>query len=86
MRNQIAVWSGFYGAFTYEELKTAVDVAHSLGKNVAVHSYGPTGARDAVRAVANPIEHGLDMDDATIVDMGRRGPRLIAHVMPNRVA
>src|SRR5439155_23597892 len=36
--------------FTYEEMKAAVDTAHSLGKKIAIHSYGPSGARDAVRA------------------------------------
>ena len=83
MRNQIAVWSGSYAAFTFEELKTAVDVAHSLGKNVAVHSYGPAGARDAVRAGANSIEHGLDMDDATIAEMARRGTFYVPTIYNN---
>jgi imidazolonepropionase-like amidohydrolase len=69
----MSVWGGSYAAFTYDELKAAVDVAHSLGKQVAVHSYGPAGARDAVRAGANSIEHGLDMDDSTIAEMARRG-------------
>jgi imidazolonepropionase-like amidohydrolase len=83
MRSQIAVWSGFYGAFTYEELKTAVDVAHSLGKNVAVHSYGPAAARDAVRAGANSIEHGLDMDDATMAEMARGGTFYVPTIYNN---
>ena len=39
-----------YQTFTYEELKAAIDAAHSLGKKVAVHSYGAPGARDAARA------------------------------------
>lgn len=83
MRSQIAVWSGSYAAFTYEELKTAVNVAHSLGKNVAVHSYGPDGARDAVRAGANSIEHGLDMDDATMAEMARRGTFYVPTIYNN---
>ncbi len=58
--------------FTYEELKAAIDAAHALGKRVAVHSYGPTGARDAVRAGADSIEHATDMDDATIAEMVRK--------------
>jgi len=83
MGSQIAVWSGSYPAFTYEELKTAVDVAHSLGKNVAVHSYGPDGARDAVRAGADSIEHGLDMDDATMAEMARRGTFYVPTIYNN---
>jgi len=58
--------------FTFEELKAAIDVAHHLGKRVAVHSYGPDGARDAVRAGADSIEHATGMDDDTIAGMARR--------------
>jgi imidazolonepropionase-like amidohydrolase len=58
--------------FTFEELKAAIDVAHHLGKRVAVHSYGPDGARDAVRAGADSIEHATGMDDETIAGMARR--------------
>src|SRR5712692_9006505 len=49
--------------FTFEEMKAAVDAAHALGKRIAIHSYGPDGARDAVRAGADSIEHATDMDD-----------------------
>jgi imidazolonepropionase-like amidohydrolase len=73
MPQTFAVWGGSYAAFTYDELKAAVDTAHSLGKTIAVHSYGPDGARDAVRAGADSIEHGTDMDDATLAEMARRG-------------
>jgi imidazolonepropionase-like amidohydrolase len=58
--------------FTFEELKAAIDVAHHFGKRVAVHSYGPDGARDAVRAGADSIEHATGMDDETIAEMARR--------------
>jgi imidazolonepropionase-like amidohydrolase len=55
-----------YQTFTLEELQTAVEVAHKYGKKVAVHSYRPDGAHDAVQAGADSIEHATDMDDATI--------------------
>ena len=58
--------------FTYEEMKAAVDAAHALGKRIAIHTYGPTGARDAVRAGADSVEHPADMDDATIAEMARK--------------
>lgn len=58
--------------YTFEEMKAAVDAAHSLGKKIAVHSYGPAGARDAVRAGADSVEHATDMDDETIAEMARR--------------
>jgi imidazolonepropionase-like amidohydrolase len=72
--DNVSLWGDTYAAFTYDELKAAVDTAHSLGKTVAVHSYGSIdAARDAVRAGADSIEHGLEMDDATLADMARRG-------------
>jgi imidazolonepropionase-like amidohydrolase len=59
--------------FTFEEMKAGVDAAHALGKKIAVHSYGPGGARDAVRAGVDSLEHGADLEDETIADMVRRG-------------
>jgi imidazolonepropionase-like amidohydrolase len=61
-----------FQTFTYEEMKAAVDTAHALGKTIAIHTYGPAGARDAVRAGADSIEHATDMDDETIAEMARK--------------
>ena len=58
--------------FTFEELKAAVDATHALGKKIAIHSYGPGGARDAVRAGTDSLEHATDMDDQTIAEMVKR--------------
>ena len=63
----------YHAMFTEDELRAAVQAAHALGKRVAVHAMDPDAARNAVRAGANSIEHGLDMDDATIAEMARRG-------------
>ena len=49
--------------FTYEEMKAAVDATHALGKKIAIHSYGPAGARDAVRSGTDSLEHATDMSD-----------------------
>ncbi len=61
-----------FQTFTFEEMKAAVDVAHALGKKIAIHSYGPAGARDAIRAGADSLEHATDMDDQTIAEMVKR--------------
>ena len=61
-----------FETFTYEEMKAAVDAAHALGKTIAIHTYGPVGARDAVRAGADSIEHATDMDAETISEMARK--------------
>lgn len=70
--------------FTYEEMKTAVDAAHTLGKRIAIHSYGPNGARDAVRAGADSLEHATDIDDATIAAMVRRKTWYVPTIDHNR--
>ncbi|MBC6989889.1 metal-dependent hydrolase family protein [Hymenobacter sp. BT491] len=73
-----------FQTFTYEEMKAAADVAHKAGKRIAIHTYGPDGARDAVRAGANTVEHATDMDKATIADMARRGTIYVPTVDHNR--
>ena len=50
-----------------------------LGKRIAVHSYGPEGARDAVRAGVDSLEHATDMDDDTIAEIARQQDRLRSH-------
>src|SRR5258708_22208944 len=44
--------------FTEEELKTAVEVAKSSGRTVAVHSSTSEGLRRAINAGVTTIEHG----------------------------
>lgn len=73
-----------YQTFTYEEMKAAADVAHQAGKRIAVHSYGPDGARAAVRAGADSVEHATDMDDATLKEMAARGTFYVPTVDHNR--
>ena len=57
---------------SYEEMKAIVDTAHAAGHKVAIHSYGPAGARDAVRAGCDTLEHATDLDDDTIAEMVRK--------------
>jgi imidazolonepropionase-like amidohydrolase len=73
-----------FQTYTYEEMKAVVDVARERGKRVAIHSYGPDGARDAVRAGAASVEHAIDMDDATLREMARRGTFYVPTVDHNR--
>ncbi len=99
VRQQIAAgadWVKMYGStgsgqdltgrqtFTFEEMKAAVDAAHALGKRIAIHSYGPEGARDAVRAGADSIEHAADVDDATLAEMARRKTFYVPTIDHNR--
>jgi imidazolonepropionase-like amidohydrolase len=73
-----------FQTFTYEEMKAAVDAAHALGKKIAIHTYGPDGARDAVRAGTDSVEHATDMDDATIAEMARRKTFYVPTIDHNR--
>jgi len=57
---------------SYEEMKAIIDTAHAAGHKVAIHSYGPDGARDAIRAGTDSLEHATDMDDATIAELVRK--------------
>jgi imidazolonepropionase-like amidohydrolase len=73
-----------FQTFSYEEIKAAVETAHQFGKKIAIHSYGPAGARDAVRAGADSLEHATDMDDATIQEMVKRGTFYVPTIDHNR--
>jgi imidazolonepropionase-like amidohydrolase len=73
-----------FQTFSFEEMKAAVDVAHRAGKRIAIHSYGPDGARDAVRAGADSVEHATDVDDETLAEMARRGTFYVPTVEHNR--
>jgi imidazolonepropionase-like amidohydrolase len=73
-----------FQTYTFEEIKAAVSMAHQFGKKIAIHSYGPDGARDAVRAGADSVEHATDMDDATIQEMAKRGTFYVPTIDHNR--
>ena len=73
-----------FETYTYEEMKAAVEMAHQFGKKIAIHSYGPDGARDAVRAGTDSLEHATDMDDATIQEMVKRGTFYVPTIDHNR--
>jgi imidazolonepropionase-like amidohydrolase len=57
---------------SYEEMKAIVDTAHAAGHKVAIHSYGPAGARDAIRAGCDTLEHATDMEAETIAELVRK--------------
>jgi imidazolonepropionase-like amidohydrolase len=75
--------SGFE-TFSLDEMQVAAAAAHRAGKKLAVHSYGPDGARDAVKAGADSVEHAVGVDDATLREMVRRGIFYVPTVDHNR--
>jgi imidazolonepropionase-like amidohydrolase len=68
----------------FEALQAIVADAHAAGRKLAVHSYGPSGVRDAVRAGADSVEHGVDLDDETLAEMAKRGTVWVPTVDHNR--
>src|SRR6185436_7112315 len=69
---------------SYDELKLIVDAAHKMGVPVAIHSYGASGVKDAVRAGADSVEHGIELDDETFAMMKRQGTVWVPTVDHNR--
>ena len=65
-------------------MKAAVEIAHHMKKRVAVHSYGPDGAKDAARAGVDTIEHPVTMDDETMRDMASKGIWYVPTIDHNR--
>lgn len=70
--------------FNLDEMRAAVDAAKSVGKPIAIHSYGPAGGRDAVRAGATTLEHAIGLDDSTFAEMARRGTFYVPTIDHNR--
>jgi imidazolonepropionase-like amidohydrolase len=69
---------------TFDEMKAIVDAAHALAHKVAIHSYGPSGVKDAVRAGADSVEHGIDLDEDTLEEMAKRGTVWVPTIDHNR--
>src|SRR5687767_504279 len=69
---------------TFDEMKAIVDASHAAGKRVAIHSYGPDGGRDAVRAGAESVEHPIDLDDGTLTLMATQGTFYVPTIDHNR--
>jgi imidazolonepropionase-like amidohydrolase len=68
----------------FEAMKAVVDAAHAKNHRVAIHSYGASGVKDAVRAGADSVEHGIELDDETIAEMVRRGTVWVPTIDHNR--
>jgi imidazolonepropionase-like amidohydrolase len=67
---------------TQAELDALIDEAHALRRKTAAHAHGATGAKRAIRAGIDSIEHGSFLDDEALQMMKAKGtfyvPTLIA--------
>jgi imidazolonepropionase-like amidohydrolase len=58
--------------FTIAEMAAAVEIAHSLGRKVAVHTSTTEGLRRAIAAGVDTVEHGYGGTDALFAEMAAR--------------
>ena len=62
---------------TQEEMNAIVDEAHALRRKTAAHAHGAEGAKRAIRAGIDSIEHGSFLDDEALEMMKQRGTYLV---------
>ncbi|MES1262504.1 MAG: amidohydrolase family protein [Acidobacteriota bacterium] len=66
---------------TQAELDALVDEAHALRRKTAAHAHGATGAKRAIRAGIDSIEHGSFLDDEALDMMKAKGTVLVPTLM-----
>ena len=69
-----------------EEMDAIVEEAHKLRKRVAVHAHGAEGAKVAIRAGADTIEHGSFLDDEALKLMKEKGTWLVPTLLAGEYA
>jgi imidazolonepropionase-like amidohydrolase len=69
---------------TQEELNAIVDEAHALRRKTAAHAHGAEGAKRAIRAGIDSIEHGTFLDDEALDMMKQRGTFLVPTLMASQ--
>jgi imidazolonepropionase-like amidohydrolase len=66
---------------TQAELDAIVDEAHALRRKTAAHAHGAEGAKRAIKAGIDSIEHGTFLDDEALDMMKQRGTFLVPTLM-----
>jgi imidazolonepropionase-like amidohydrolase len=71
---------------TQAEMDALVDEAHRLGLKTAAHAHGAEGAKVAIRAGIDSIEHGSFLDDEALNLMKQKGTYLVPTLMAGEYA
>jgi imidazolonepropionase-like amidohydrolase len=71
---------------TQAEMDALVEEAHRLGRKTAAHAHGAEGAKVAIRAGIDSIEHGSFLDDEAVKLMQQRGTYLVPTLMAGEYA
>lgn len=66
---------------TQDELNAIVDEAHALKLKTAAHAHGAEGAKRAIKAGIDSIEHGSFLDDEALEMMKQRGTFYVPTLM-----
>jgi imidazolonepropionase-like amidohydrolase len=66
---------------TQAEMDALVDEAHRLRRKTAAHAHGAAGAKVAIKAGIDSIEHGSFLDDEALRMMKERGTYLVPTTM-----
>jgi len=66
---------------TQEELDAMVDEAHALRLRAAAHAHGAEGAKRAIRAGIDSIDHGTFLDDEALDLMKQKGTYYVPTLM-----
>src|ERR1700722_5255219 len=66
---------------TQAELDAMVDEAHALRRKTAAHAHGASGAKRAIKAGIDSIEHGSFLDDEALDMMKTRGTYYVPTMM-----
>jgi imidazolonepropionase-like amidohydrolase len=66
---------------TQAELDAIVDEAHALRRKTAAHAHGAEGAKRAIKAGIDSIEHGTFLDDEALDMMKQKGTFLVPTLM-----
>jgi imidazolonepropionase-like amidohydrolase len=66
---------------TQTELDAIVDEAHALRRKTAAHAHGAEGAKRAITAGIDSIEHGTFLDDEALDMMKQKGTFLVPTLM-----
>ncbi len=66
---------------TQEELNALVDQAHTMGRKAAAHAHGAEGAKRAIRAGIDSIEHGSFLDEEGLKLMIEKGTYYVPTLM-----
>jgi imidazolonepropionase-like amidohydrolase len=71
---------------TQAEMDAIVDEAHRLRKKTAAHAHGAEGAKVAIRAGIDSIEHGSFLDDEALRMMKERGTYFVPTLLAGEYA